>query len=205
MQHDYLEPLPEDDVLPAPLDHSAVLLSLWPSLSTKDRRALRRCCAGMCAAVDAHAGSVKGRAEAPALSSTTCDRLVSTHTLTLRSMACLRGMLVDAPGAFFPRLQSLRLHLVRARMATTPCAPCVHRGRVDRAMQARHACGGASSDALQTHHAMHARTQLPMRRCLIRDECPAVIISARGRMHIMNYACAGWDARLAPSFCCHRL
>ncbi|KAG1675909.1 hypothetical protein FOA52_001566 [Chlamydomonas sp. UWO 241] len=38
------------------------------------------------------------------------------HTLTLLSMACLRGMLVaqPQPGAPFSRLQSLRLHLGKA-------------------------------------------------------------------------------------------
>ncbi|KAG1673565.1 hypothetical protein FOA52_003865 [Chlamydomonas sp. UWO 241] len=43
------------------------------------------------------------------LSSATCTRLCDLHTLTLRSMACLRGMI--QPGAAFPRLQSLRLDL----------------------------------------------------------------------------------------------
>jgi hypothetical protein len=60
-------------------------------------------------AVDAHAGCVEGQAESRVLSLDSCARLASLHTLTLRSMACLRGMLL---GAVFPRLRSLRLDLV---------------------------------------------------------------------------------------------
>jgi hypothetical protein len=101
----------------APLDHPAVLHELWTSLATDDRRALRRCCAIMRDAVDAHAGCVEGQAESPVLSLD--GRLASLHTLTLSSMACLRGMLL---GAVFPRLQSLRLRLVgETGKHATPC------------------------------------------------------------------------------------
>jgi hypothetical protein len=110
MQHDE-QPPPAGEIalVPAPLDHPAVLRELWSCLGTDGRRALRRCCAAMREAVDAHAGCVEGQAESPVLSLDACARLVGTHTLTLRSMACLRGMLL---GAVFPRLQSLRVHLV---------------------------------------------------------------------------------------------
>jgi hypothetical protein len=60
-------------------------------------------------AVDAHAGCVEGQADSPVLTLDACARLVGVHTATLRSMACLRGMLL---GAVFPRLRSLRVHLV---------------------------------------------------------------------------------------------
>jgi hypothetical protein len=96
---------------PSPLDHSAVLLALWPSLCTDDRRALRRCCTAMRDAVDAQADRVEGQADSPVLSPAACARLNGVHTLLLRSMACMRRMLLVAPnqplaGAIFPRLQS---------------------------------------------------------------------------------------------------
>jgi hypothetical protein len=100
---------------PSPLDHSAVLRELWPLLSTDDKRSLRVCCTAIRDAVDAQAACVEGQAESTVLSSDTCARLHGVHTLTLRSMACLRRMLLvhDAlHGDVFPRLQSLRLHLV---------------------------------------------------------------------------------------------
>ncbi|KAG1656397.1 hypothetical protein FOA52_008807 [Chlamydomonas sp. UWO 241] len=94
------------------LDH---MDALWPSLGTEGRRALRECCTALRDAVDAHASSLEGQDNAPLFSPTTCARLKGVHTLTLRSMACLRAMLVASPqqqpGAFFPRLQSLRLIL----------------------------------------------------------------------------------------------
>jgi hypothetical protein len=40
----------------APLDHSVVLRSLWPSLATEDSRALRLCCSTVRDAVEAQAG-----------------------------------------------------------------------------------------------------------------------------------------------------
>jgi hypothetical protein len=126
MLHDeHPPPGSEIALLSAPLDHPAVIRELWPRLGTDGRRALRRCCAAMCAAVDAHAGCVEGQAESPVLSLDACARLVGTHTLTLRSMACLRGMLL---GAVFPRLRSLRLHLVgEIGQNAQPCvrAPCM--------------------------------------------------------------------------------
>ncbi|KAG1672504.1 hypothetical protein FOA52_002813 [Chlamydomonas sp. UWO 241] len=98
--------------------HSVVvLLCLWPSLCTDDRRALRLRCKTMRDAVDAQAGVVKqGQADSsPAvvvLCPATCARLDGETTLTLRSTAFLQRMLPVAPaGAVFPRLQSLRLHL----------------------------------------------------------------------------------------------
>jgi hypothetical protein len=112
MQHEIDVAEGADDV---PLDHSVVLRALWPSLSTNDRRALRLCFRSMRAAVDAEAGCVEeGQAESPVLSAATIARLAGTHTLTLRSMMCLRGMLPQ-PGTGFPHLQSLRLRLVGAR------------------------------------------------------------------------------------------
>ncbi|KAG1676943.1 hypothetical protein FOA52_014819 [Chlamydomonas sp. UWO 241] len=73
----------------------------------------------MCEAVDAQAGCVEGQAESPVLSLAAFGRLHSVHTLTLRSMACLRRMLlVEPPGAVFPRLQSLRLRLGGAAIAS---------------------------------------------------------------------------------------
>jgi hypothetical protein len=65
-------------------------------------------------AVDAQADCVvQGQAESQVLSGTTVARMAGVHTLTLRSMACLRRMLLAHPaGSVFPRLQSLRLHLV---------------------------------------------------------------------------------------------
>jgi hypothetical protein len=110
MQHDeHPPPAGEIALVSAPLNHPAVLRELWPSLGTDDRRALRRCCSTMRDAVDAQAGCVEGEAESPVLALDACARLVGTHTLTLRSMVCQRGMLL---GAVFPRLRSLRLHLV---------------------------------------------------------------------------------------------
>jgi hypothetical protein len=133
MQHEDLPPPPGEDAPPSfPLDHSAVLLALWPSLCTDDRRALRLCCSTMRDAVDATAGCVEqGQGESsPVLCPATCARLHGVHTATLRSMACLRRMLLVGPaGAVFPRLQSLRLHLVgHERQTRTPhaCAPCMH-------------------------------------------------------------------------------
>jgi hypothetical protein len=117
MQHEDPPPLGEHAPNSNPLDHSAVLLALWPwpSLCTDDRRALRLCCSTMRDAVDAQAGRVEqGQGESsPVLCPATCARLHSVHTATIRSMDCLRRMLLVAPaGAVFPRLQSLRLHLV---------------------------------------------------------------------------------------------
>jgi hypothetical protein len=139
MQHDKHPPAAgEIALVPAPLDRPVVLRELWPSLCTDDRRALRLCCVTMRDAVDAQAVCVEGQDEAPVLCPATIDRLAEVHTLSLRSMGCLRGM---QPGAVFPRLRSLRLHLVgdsslamhawsavqgpcRARSRTGPAAPC---------------------------------------------------------------------------------
>jgi hypothetical protein len=134
MQHEDLPPPGEHAPLATLLDHSAVLLALWPSLCTDDRRALRLCCSTMRDAVDATAGCVEqGEAELSSpcvLCPATCARLHGVHTATLRSMDCLRRMLLVGPaGAVFPHLQSLRLHLVgHERKTHTPhaCAPCMH-------------------------------------------------------------------------------
>jgi hypothetical protein len=137
MQHEASPPPGEN--APSPLEHSAVLLALWPSLRTDDRRALRLCCSTMRDAADATAGRVelKKGVSSPALCPATCVRLHSVHTLVLRSMACLRRMLLVAPahgpgGAVFPRLQCLRLRLVG--FALLPYS----RGK--RAMHARLVC-----------------------------------------------------------------
>jgi hypothetical protein len=82
---------------------------------------------------------VQGQAETPFLSGTSVARLAGVHTATLRSMACLRRMLLVAPaqggpaGAVFPRLTSLRLHLVGCacmHAACTPHLPCKHHARL---------------------------------------------------------------------------
>ncbi|KAG1660306.1 hypothetical protein FOA52_003327 [Chlamydomonas sp. UWO 241] len=105
------------ELLPTPglQDH---MDALWSSLGTDDKRALRLCCTAMRDAVDARASSLEEQDDAPlgciaVLSPTTFARLSGVRTLTLRSMACLRGMVVGTPqpGAAFPRLQSLRLIL----------------------------------------------------------------------------------------------
>jgi hypothetical protein len=89
--------------------------ALWPSLGTDDKRALRLCCTPLCDAVDAQNSGLDGAINAPVLSPATCVRLSGVSTATLRSMECLRGMVVERQGAVFPRLQSLRLLLeVRA-------------------------------------------------------------------------------------------
>jgi hypothetical protein len=83
-------------------------------------------------AVDAQAGCVEqGQGESsPVLCPATCARLHGVHTATVRSMDCLRRMLLVGPaGAVFPRLQSLRLHLVGQERQTHTrhaCAPCMH-------------------------------------------------------------------------------
>jgi hypothetical protein len=116
MQHAHPLPPPGGAAPPpSPLEHSAILGALWPCLDTDDRRALRVCCTTMRQAVDAHASCLEGRCDAPVLSDAACARLHGVRTMTLRSVACLRRMLValnqqPAPGAF-PRLQSLRLRL----------------------------------------------------------------------------------------------
>jgi hypothetical protein len=116
MQHEAPAPPPGEHAPPSPLEHSAVLLALWPSLCTDDRRALRLCSSTMRDAVDATAGCVKqGKSSPCVLCPATCARLHGVHTVTLRSMDCLRRMLLVGgrpAGAVFPRLQSLRLHLV---------------------------------------------------------------------------------------------
>ncbi|KAG1668964.1 hypothetical protein FOA52_001008 [Chlamydomonas sp. UWO 241] len=117
-QHD--EHSGEPGETPAPLDHSVVLRSLWPSLVVDDSHALRLCCSSIRDAVEAQAGRVEGQAESPVLSSATVARLSGVHTLTLRSMRCLRGVLVLAPpqpGAF-PHMKSLRLHLGAAAIGS---------------------------------------------------------------------------------------
>jgi hypothetical protein len=116
MQHEHPHDQPAG-AAPSPLDRTDVLRTLWPSLCTDGRRALRRCCKTMRDAVDAHASSLvqwDGAIDAEALSPAACARLSGVHKLTLRSMACLRRMLVTPPQlgeAFFPRLQSLHLLL----------------------------------------------------------------------------------------------
>jgi hypothetical protein len=81
-------------------------------------------------AVDAQAGCVEqGLGESsPVLCPATCARLHGVHTATVRSMDCLRRMLLVGPaGAVFPRLQSLRLHLVgQERQTHTPCVRAMH-------------------------------------------------------------------------------
>ncbi|KAG1675056.1 hypothetical protein FOA52_002715 [Chlamydomonas sp. UWO 241] len=74
---------------------------------------MRACSKPMRDAVDAQVGSLEWPKQqdpnqnAPMLSAAACARLRGVHTMTLRSMRCMRAML---PGVF-PRLQSLRLLL----------------------------------------------------------------------------------------------
>ncbi|KAG1662281.1 hypothetical protein FOA52_002170 [Chlamydomonas sp. UWO 241] len=89
-----------------PLVHADVMRALWHLLGADDRRALRACCKATRNAVERHASGLEGQGSAPVLSPATCARLSGVHALTLRSMACVRGML----GAF-PQLQSTRLLL----------------------------------------------------------------------------------------------
>ncbi|KAG1657003.1 hypothetical protein FOA52_012004 [Chlamydomonas sp. UWO 241] len=97
----------EDELGAAPLDHTDVLRALWHHVpDPDDRRALRACCKATRNAVERHASGLEGQGNAPVLSPATCARLSCVHALTLRSMACVRGML----GAF-RRLQSTRLLL----------------------------------------------------------------------------------------------
>ncbi|KAG1663324.1 hypothetical protein FOA52_006283 [Chlamydomonas sp. UWO 241] len=102
--------------------------ALWPCLGTDGRRALRQCCTATRAAVDAHASGLDGGESDTTvlLSPATCSRLIGVHTLTLRSMACLRGMLVapphGQPGALFPHLQSLQLLLAEDGVAVAGAA-----------------------------------------------------------------------------------
>jgi hypothetical protein len=119
MQHPPQPPAP-GAALPSLWD-AVVVRSLWSSLSGDDVRALRACCTPLRDAVDAQVGALdqgpNGAAGLPAaacygaavLSAAACARLCSVSEITLRSMACLRDMLV--PGAF-PRLQSVRLLLL---------------------------------------------------------------------------------------------
>ncbi|KAG1657864.1 hypothetical protein FOA52_014621 [Chlamydomonas sp. UWO 241] len=115
MQHDELH----SPVLASSLD------ALWPSVDRDAKHALRLCCTDMRDAVDARRGSLDGPGNA-VLSHTTCARLAAVRSLSLRSMACLRGMLVlespQHPGALFPRLQSLRLILDEGDVAINDAA-----------------------------------------------------------------------------------
>jgi hypothetical protein len=100
-------------------------------VGTDDRRALRLYCSTMRDAVDAQAGCVEqgqGESSPCVLCPATCARLHGVHTATLRSMDCLRRMLQVGPaGAVFPRLQSLRLHLVgHEANAHSPCVHAMH-------------------------------------------------------------------------------
>ncbi|KAG1660388.1 hypothetical protein FOA52_007293 [Chlamydomonas sp. UWO 241] len=88
-------------------------MSLWANLCADDVRALRACCSPLRDAVDAQVGALDhatSTADVHVLSAATCARLDGVNTVTLRSMACVRAMLVELPGAF-PRLQSVRLLL----------------------------------------------------------------------------------------------
>jgi hypothetical protein len=125
MQHEAPPPHAGEHAAPSLLAHPAVLLAMWPSQSTDDRRALRLCSASMRDAVDAQAGRVEQGALSPCvLCPATCTRLHDVHTATLRSMDCLRRMLLVGPaGTAFPHLQSLRLHLVRTPSLTQRTAP----------------------------------------------------------------------------------
>ncbi|KAG1667965.1 hypothetical protein FOA52_008337 [Chlamydomonas sp. UWO 241] len=98
-----------------------VLRALWPHLDTDDKRALRLSCTVMRDAVDAQTDCVEEPPWGPwatVLTQVACARLSGVHTLTLRSMACLRDMLVEPPEpcVVFPRLQSLRLILAQGGM-----------------------------------------------------------------------------------------
>jgi hypothetical protein len=119
-------------------------------------------------AVDAQAGVVEqaDSSQIIVLCPATCARLDGVTTLTLRSMACLRRMLLVAPaaGVLFPRLQSLRLHMVRTHacvqspLMTQPHSSlplCMHARLICHASTMRACCG----ECLQL--AMAAWARLP--------------------------------------------
>ncbi|KAG1667848.1 hypothetical protein FOA52_011036 [Chlamydomonas sp. UWO 241] len=110
MQHPHHPPALEEPVLVL----EDVVRELWPCLDTQAIRAMRLCCTPLRDAVDAHISGLVGpiNDDAPVLSAAACARLNGVHTMTLRSMACLRGMQLVAPHAQpdpFPRLTSLRM------------------------------------------------------------------------------------------------
>ncbi|KAG1667966.1 hypothetical protein FOA52_008338 [Chlamydomonas sp. UWO 241] len=108
----------EDEAAGAPLDDIEVLRALWPHLDGDDKHALRFCCTAM-RAMDAQAVCLEeprwspvAPSSAHVLAPASCAHLSACHTLTLCSIECLHGMLVQPePGVGFPRLQSLRLIL----------------------------------------------------------------------------------------------
>jgi hypothetical protein len=128
MQHD--ERLPPPGLAPSLLDH---MDALWPSLGTDGRRALRECSTAMRDAVDARVSSLEALVDgaevlSPAtcavLSSTTCDRLHGVHTLVLRSMACLRGMVLARPPSGAPHDPGRGGRARWAAAMRCVCVPC---------------------------------------------------------------------------------
>jgi hypothetical protein len=97
---------------PSPLEHSAVLRALWPSLCTHHQL---------------HGAGASPGQLASAFPATVA-RLDGVHTLSLRSMACLRRLLLVAPsqpaGAVFPRLQSPPPH--GGGCTQQALSPCMH-------------------------------------------------------------------------------
>jgi hypothetical protein len=94
-----------------------VLRDLWPCLNADGIRALRACCTPLRDAVDAHVSGLDGPSDAPMLSDAACARLCMVHTVTLRSMPCLRGMQLVAQHPF-PRLTSLRVLIDKVGRST---------------------------------------------------------------------------------------
>ncbi|KAG1656119.1 hypothetical protein FOA52_007818 [Chlamydomonas sp. UWO 241] len=105
-------PLPDPGPLIPALWDSVVVQSLWSSLCGDDLRALRACCTPLRDAVDAQVNVLDQGPSGGAhvLSAATCARLGGVNKMTLRTMACVRAMLVDLPCAF-PWLLSVRLLL----------------------------------------------------------------------------------------------
>jgi hypothetical protein len=94
---------------------------------TDDRRALRLCCSTMRDAVDAQTGCVEQGESSPVLCPATCARLHGVHTATLRSMDCLRRMLLvggrrlPSPPVAAPSLGGSRE--ANALPMQAPCVP----------------------------------------------------------------------------------
>ncbi|KAG1658246.1 hypothetical protein FOA52_008506 [Chlamydomonas sp. UWO 241] len=120
------QPVPEEEPVTA-LDD--VVRELWQCLDKQVIRALRSCCTPLRDAVDAQISGLDGpiNEDAPVLSTAACARLCGVHTMTLRSMPCLRGMQprLVAPHPqphSFPRLTSLRLLIEKEGAAAIEAA-----------------------------------------------------------------------------------
>jgi hypothetical protein len=151
-----------------------VLRELWPSLSSDGIRALRSCCTPLRDAVDAHVSGLDGPGDAyaPMLSAAACARLCMVHTVTLRTLPCLRGMQLVAPPQPhpFPRLRSLRVLLEKVgRSAGVSQGQTCTRGGCATAMRMARPCSGpttchacAAPDPGGRMHGFHAHAWMPL-------------------------------------------